>query len=525
MDLKAQLRAQLLFRTAFLVMMMGSSEILRIFYQEGPAPQVVSFCTLGLGFTLLSGLLYWLSPLRWLPVLIWSQVFWDLGTATYLLHSVEVVTAVSIVLFIIHIVFATVVIGPSGAIVSSILSAALFSYLSVGSIGLHDALSVSSFPKLLFVLSSILFLGGCLAYIARHRERMRVHLDQTSNALRDLSSLHAAIINHSPAGILSIDREARVTVMNRMAEIILGRNLIGQTISTGPFAELFKTADRCESRLEIRGDLRFVGHQRVELPEGQGWLVIFQDVTEMREMESRMKVNDKLASVGQLAAGIAHEIRNPLASLSGSIQMLKSEMPHEGTSEKLMQIVLRETDRLDNLLGNFLMYAKPSEIRTERVDVKKRCSEIVELIKNRFGQRVHCAVQIEDELDCVCDPTQISQILWNLILNAIQASSEGAEVRVRAFTRELMEGPRVRFEVSDSGLGIPLKLREKIFDPFFTTKPEGTGLGLPLVFQMVKAHGGSMGVETEEGKGSIFWFELFRDGPRIDERRVTSSAA
>ena len=525
MDYRSQIRALVLFRVAFVTMMMGSTAVLWFFYQEKPATQVIEICLAGLAFSFLSGILSRLLSKRILPGLIWAQVLWDLGATAYLMNGMNAVMSISLALLFIQIVFASVVIGSRGAVVSSLISAALVAYFAVDGQNLSDILNARALPPLIFVQSCILFLGGCLAYFARNRERMRKSLDQTESALKDLSSLHAAIINYSPSGILSIDREGRVILMNRMAETILGQNLIGKSLSVGPFAELFNRADRSESRMEIRGESRSIGHQRVELPEMQGWLVIFQDVTEMREMESRMKVNDKLASVGQLAAGIAHEIRNPLASLSGSVQMLRPEMPSESTSEKLMQIVLRETDRLDGLLKNFLMYAKPSELRPEAVHLRKHCLEIVELIQNRLGKRVKYEVDMPERLECRCDPLQLSQILWNLILNAAQASPEGGEVRISARELNPLDGPRVRFEVSDCGFGIPESVRGKIFDPFFTTKPEGTGLGLPLVFQMVKAHGGEIGVESQEGRGSLFWFEIYRDGPKTEGRTISSSAA
>jgi len=525
MNLKAQIRAQLLFRLAFLVMMMGSSAVLWAFYQEEPAKQVIQFCAAGLFFSALSGVIYLLSPASWLPVLVWTQVLWDLGAAAFLMQGADTLTSVAMVLFLVHIVFCSVVVGSRGAVVSSLISSILFAALAVDSHGAKELFSISTLPRFIFVLSAMLFLGGCLGYFARHRERMRRNLDQTASALKDLSSLHAAIINFSPSGIMSIDREGKVIIMNRMAELILRENLVSKSISTGPFAELFKTSDRTESMLMIEGEMRSVGHQRVELPENQGWVVIFQDLTEVRAMESRMKINDKLASVGQLAAGIAHEIRNPLASLSGSIQLLKAEMPHEESSDKLMEIVLRETDRLDNLLKNFLMYAKPSEVRPERLDLKRHCQEIIDLVRNRVVNSVGIRMNVPDTLHCQCDPTQLSQVIWNLLLNAIQASPVGAEVVFSATVRKMLDGNRIRFEVKDSGSGIPAKLREKIFDPFFTTKAEGTGLGLPLAYQIVKAHGGEMGLETEEGRGSLFWFELYQDGPRAESHVASSSAA
>jgi two-component system sensor histidine kinase PilS (NtrC family) len=226
-----------------------------------------------------------------------------------------------------------------------------------------------------------------------------------------------------------------------------------------------------------------------------------------------MSLQERLATVGQLAAGIAHEIRNPLASLSGSIQLLKSESQLSPQSDKLMRIVLRETDRLDHLASSFLTYAKPSELSLEEVNLAKVFEEVVALVKNSKDfnhHKVQLGIQVDPSLQCKCDPRQLRQILWNLILNAIQAISTHGEVMISAF----QDDEKIKISVKDSGEGISEEVKKRVFDPFYTTKAGGSGLGLALVYQMVKNHGGTLGVESRVGEGSLFWFELFREGPK-----------
>jgi two-component system sensor histidine kinase PilS (NtrC family) len=221
------------------------------------------------------------------------------------------------------------------------------------------------------------------------------------------------------------------------------------------------------------------------------------------------------ATVGQLAAGIAHEIRNPLASLSGSIQLMKGELTPSETTDKLMTIILRETDRLDHLLQNFLNYAKPSSLYLQHIRLCDLCNEVVSLIKNSpelKARDVEIEVKINSNLEAECDPKQLRQIFWNLLNNSVQAIIGKGRIKISAEEIQNDGHPAILFSVEDNGTGISKTALNKIFDPFYTTKATGTGLGLALVYQMVKTHGGRVGVESDEGKGTRIWFEFPKNG-------------
>jgi two-component system sensor histidine kinase PilS (NtrC family) len=257
--------------------------------------------------------------------------------------------------------------------------------------------------------------------------------------------------------------------------------------------------------------------------------VIFQDVSEVVEMERELRRSERLAAVGQLSASMAHEIRNPLAAISGSIQMLRRGGGGGGAeaSRRLMDIVLRETDRLNRLLTEFLEYARPGPLRLESLPLQEAVAEVLAVFDASRPPGVEVAVEVEAGLRLRADPGQLRQLLWNLLLNAAQAMPEGGVISLGAQPSEPpQDRPRgrrndreeegwVEIGVRDAGCGIPAEALDHIFDPFFTTKPGGTGLGLATVHRIVEEHGGSIRVQSAEGKGTSFHVRL----PRAAEAR------
>jgi two-component system sensor histidine kinase PilS (NtrC family) len=254
-----------------------------------------------------------------------------------------------------------------------------------------------------------------------------------------------------------------------------------------------------------------------------GHVVIFQDVSDVVEMERDLRRSERLAAVGELSASMAHEIRNPLAAISGAIQMLQreGEQGREGEqSQRLMDIVLRETDRLNRLLTEFLEYARPGPLRREPLLVEEAVAEVLAIFDASASDATTIRVAIEPGLQLRADPGQLRQLLWNLLLNAAQAMPEGGTIGLEAHAsgppqerpggdrNDGGEGGWIELGVRDGGAGIPAEAQERIFDPFFTTKPGGTGLGLATVHRIVEEHGGSIRVQSAAGKGTSFHVRL-----------------
>jgi two-component system, NtrC family, sensor histidine kinase PilS len=320
------------------------------------------------------------------------------------------------------------------------------------------------------------------------------------------------------SGLLTIDADGRVTFLNRAGEQMLGvswRDLMGGRAESWLGAFHIDTA-RGETDV-VRADqtrLR-LGYSTFPLLGRQGTsfgtAVIFQDLTQLRAMEERVARSERLADLGKLAAGLAHELRNPLASMMGSVELLRGALlgPED---HRLLDIVLREGGRLEHLVTEFLAFARPAPPRRGRFDLATVVAEALEAFHHDPAAE---GVELRRELEpapATGDPDQVRQVLWNLLLNAAQAlparpGPGQARGKVRVACRPLADGGS-ELVVEDDGSGIAPADQALLFTPFFTTKPEGTGLGLATVHRIVDAHGGSLTVDSTPGEGARFTVRL-----------------
>jgi len=316
--------------------------------------------------------------------------------------------------------------------------------------------------------------------------------------IAQLRALNLNILESLSSGLLTVDPKGKILFFNRAAreitqtteEDILEKN-VSEVLPT-----LWKAIqDTVGKRREVEytrpdGTTLFLGFSVSALFNAQnqedGQIIIFQDLSDIKRLESQMRRSERLAAVGQLSAAIAHEIRNPLASISGSVEMLKDAS--DNTDEQtLMQIVLREVDRLNVLITDFLDYARPHELQIRGLDVR----EVLEELKSLIGKRAEIEIDIPADYQIEADEQSFRQIVWNLLNNAIEASADSpSKIRVEA---ELDSG-FVVLSIEDDGEGIALENRERIFEPFFTTKEKGTGLGLATIFRMMEEHDGTISV-------------------------------
>ena len=235
---------------------------------------------------------------------------------------------------------------------------------------------------------------------------------------------------------------------------------------------------------------------------------------ELRAMEASLKRVEKMAYMGEMAAGLAHEIKNPLASLVGSIQMLKEDLHYDADHERLMEIVLRETDRLSTLVNDFLFFARPPAGKPEKIDLNRTINEITDLFgkDTTHSKKFRLQKELWSNVWVLIDPTHFSQVLWNLLLNAAEAIEDGGCIEIKTLAKK---NSLVQIQVRDNGCGMQPDVVQSIFDPFYTTKPEGTGLGLSIVHRVLESYNSRLDVDTEPGKGTIFAFTLDRTTPPI----------
>ena len=222
---------------------------------------------------------------------------------------------------------------------------------------------------------------------------------------------------------------------------------------------------------------------------------------ELRAMEGHVKRVEKMAAIGEMAAGLAHEIKNPLAALTGSIQLLKEDMRYDSDQARLMQIILREADRLSSLASSFLFYARPPAGKVEPIDLSRALLEIVELfeIDGSNNGRVKTIKKVSSDVWITMDPGHLHQILWNLLLNAAEAIDGDGNIEIEMFP---IKNKYACVKISDNGCGISAETLKTIFDPFFTTKPNGTGLGLSIVHRILEANDAWLNVESQLNKGT-----------------------
>jgi two-component system, NtrC family, sensor histidine kinase PilS len=357
------------------------------------------------------------------------------------------------------------------------------------------------------------------SYLAQRTRKVSDELALKHQALESLRVLHENIVRSVKIGLLILDNKGQLAFANAAADEILGANFSAK--KGMPFRMLASRiplpkgpADRFEFIWERHGQQVHVNGAVADLIDAtgsvQGKLITLEDSTALKKMEVEMKRADRLAAVGQMAAGLAHEIRNPLASLSGSVQLLSDELKLEPDQKNLMNIVVREADRLNNLISDFLTFARPVRKTEEPVDLTTLITEIASMLQyhDDFKDGMTIDAACEPNLTTYGDGDQLRQIFWNLALNAVQAMPGVGSVVIRGAAIEENGANWICISVQDQGPGIPPQNLEIIFDPFFTTKDKGTGLGLTIAYAIAERHGGRISVANAQPSGSVFEVRL-----------------
>lgn len=368
-----------------------------------------------------------------------------------------------------------------------------------------------------FGFAAVALLAGSLA------ERLRsadARLEVASHQIQDLRAFNEYVIDGLLSGLVTADAEGRILTYNRAAAAITGipaDQAIGQ--DAGEVLQLpADTRVRLSTLVQTRslrvefesragdGRLLDIGLMvtMIALPNGQsGYLFTFQDVTELRRLERGARLQQRLAAVGEMAAGIAHEIRNPLAAISGSMQVLRQELPLNGEQAQLMDIVLKESERLNDTIRSFLAYARPQKFSVTRLDLGRVVQDAAVLLRNSAEARPAHLVDVDlppRPLWFDADENQVRQIIWNIASNGLRAMPDGGRLRLSA---EATSAPdEVILTVQDEGRGMPAEELDTIFQPFRGSFEKGTGLGLAIVHRIVSDYGGSIEVSSTVGAGT-----------------------
>ena len=370
-----------------------------------------------------------------------------------------------------------------------------------------------------FGFVAVAVLSGSLA------ERLRsanVRLAHASHEIADLRAFNEYVIDGLLSGLSTTDTEGRILTFNRAASAITGIP-VGQAagqdagevlqLPAGFRAQLTTLVHARSLRLEFEyraGDGRVLDIglmvTLLALPNGRsGYLFTFQDVTELRRLERNARLQQRLAAVGEMAAGIAHEIRNPLAAMSGSMQMLRQELPLNDEQRQLMDIVLRESDRLNDTIRSFLAYARPQKFSVARLDLARVVQDAALLLRNSSEMHADHVVDVSVPPGPVwfeADENQVRQIIWNIASNVLRAMPRGGRLLLGVETGAGPGHDEVVLTVSDQGHGIPADELDNIFQPFRSSFQRGTGLGLAIVHRIVSDYGGVIQVSSTVGVGT-----------------------
>ncbi|HUK55412.1 MAG TPA: ATP-binding protein [Nitrospiria bacterium] len=538
-EMRAKLKWLMVLRVVIVTVLLGASIVLQVGYGHvGKTTTSFSYLIASTYcLTIVYSLL--LNRLKHLTLFAYAQIFFDLNFETLLVYLTGGIESPFSPFYMITLMAASVILGRKGGVLTASMASVLFGLL----VDLQyfrllpetGAGTYSNRQTLYFLFLNVVgfltvaYLGGELAEkLSTTRERLK----EKAAGLAELQAFHEHVVQSMSTGLMTTRLSGVITSFNRAAEEMMGYRFgevrekpwweifgapeLKELISTEkPLMEPFRFDRECRRKDGGRLVLGMtVSPLKNEEGRQIGGVWIFQDLTRIRKMELEIEHRKRLATIGEMAAGMAHEIRNPLASLSGSMQVLSRDPRlDDEESHRLMEIALQETERLNGIITAFLLYARPSPLNKKQWDINQLVMDTLSLLQN--GKEYHDNIDIQSNLslgplEAVVDADQIRQVFWNLSINACQAMPKGGRLLVTTrpvamhSDKKSLETAWVEVAFSDSGHGIDKEHMDKIFYPFFTTKDRGSGLGLSIVHRVIETHQGRVHVESQLGKGTRF---------------------
>jgi two-component system sensor histidine kinase PilS (NtrC family) len=521
-------------RAAVITLLLGSAILIQI-KSPGSLPIDPFFFLIGVTYALTVAYSLALKYIERYPWLVDVQLACDAFIVSALVHVTGGVTSYFASLYTLPIIAASVIQSWRGGFMVAVLSSVIYSGIAGAQYSANPLFPLPLDVQLppgriaLFTVGLNVFgfvgVAALSGYLAEGLRRADAKLAQASNELADLQAFSQHVIDSLTSGLTTTDMTGVVMTFNRAAEAITGlsaREVIGRDVEevlqfptelSGLFGDGEGGSNRRRRvpRMEIgfrRGDGRQIelGLSGAPLmtPRGEtGFILTFQDVTETRKQDREARVQQRLAAVGEMAAGIAHEIRNPLASMSGSLQILRQELPLTDEQGQLMDIVLRESERLNDTIRSFLAYARPQRQAMTQFDLCQVITDTARLLQNspELHETHSIAVEVPKEgVAFHADEGQIRQIVWNLATNGLRAMPSGGRLTLSVSSDG--DGSHVAIAVRDEGVGIAPDELDGIFQPFRGAFSRGTGLGLSIVHRIVSDYGGEIGVTSTKGKGT-----------------------
>lgn len=446
---------------------------------------------------------------RWIQKANWLFVGFALDSLfiSLLIYYSGVNQSLFLFLHLVNILLAGIACQTMGAVSIALFTSIFFTAATILS---PEAKALNSL--LLLALNNIAFfsVAGLSGYLSEQLQSVGRELTKTGLSLRSAQELNRVILNNMPSGMISFTPTGEIIQANPSASEILERPQLLQS----HWQDLFPEFDLAQKGV-FKGDLKYkigeaskiigVTVTSLHSPELQQdiSIAVLDDLTKMRQLEYSARQNEKMAAVGGLAAGIAHEIRNPLAGISGSIELLTQTVDNDD-DRKLMKIILREIDRLNNLITEFLDYSRPEKPPTDSVDLAVVLTEVLDAMNanNQVRKDIVQERGYQQDLKILGHRDKLKQAFLNIILNSYQAMNDAGKPSLTVQGSAVDKSIQIR--IRDTGSGMSEATRKKMFEPFHTTKPKGTGLGLAVTHKILEGHGAQIFVESEQGVGTEF---------------------
>ncbi|MFH2011815.1 MAG: ATP-binding protein [Pseudomonadota bacterium] len=489
-----------------------------------------------------------INRIKNLPFFAYLQIILDVFLITFLIYSTGGKESVFTFMYTISIITASILLYRKGGILIASLCSILYGGLldlefygiiypvSIKVFEQKEYLTADMFYSIFINITAFYLVAFLSSLLSEQIRRSKIELQQKQLDFDQLEALNRNIIQSINSGLLTTDLEGNITFFNRAAEEITGYGYLQvynskveyifpcliDSLNPNHSPSRFETEFKREDGVTLH--LGFsISPLKDSSGEELGDILIFQDLTKLKSMEEHIRMVDRLAAVGRLAAGIAHEMRNPLASMSGSIQVLKDELQLDNGNKRLMEIAIKETERLNALITDFLLFAKPGLEEKEVVDIAKVIDyTLEEIIDNpEWNKDIEIHKNLPRDSKVEANTRQLKQVFWNLLMNAVQAMPEGGNLKIEVnkhkpeiinlkymSTSQKAEDNLLEINIIDTGCGIAKKNLDKIFDPFFTTKEKGAGMGLAIAYRIIESYKGKILVKSNPLQGTTFTIYL-----------------
>ncbi|MEW5806028.1 MAG: ATP-binding protein [Acidobacteriota bacterium] len=546
-EIQRQIKWLMVFRVVVITTLLISSFIIELLYSPSRALEPLYFLSAFTYFLVIAyGFLY--PSLKEKESFVYIQGIGDTLVITGFVYITGGLDSPMSFLYILPIITASIMLYRKGAFI--VATACFFFYLLLIGFLIYDIVPFYSTSyvqvmevtkqKLYYALS-VNFIGlFVVAYLSSYlSERLRItgkELEEKQDDLDELKAIHEKILESIGTGLITTDLMGKIIFMNRGGAEITGIDplkSIGRSVKdlfdlNESFLWKIRSILEEEKRFRFersfrraQGGERYLGFAVSRLRNGGGrslgLVFIFQDLTEIIAMEKEMRLKERMAALGEMAAGMAHELRNPLASISGSVQILKNELDLNGENLDLMDIILMESERLEKTIRDFLMFAKPGKFSPERADVVLIIEESVRLLKNskEFGRKHSVVTEFSSpEIISYIDVNRMKQVFWNLATNSLKAMPNGGTLTIKV---DGSHRNALTIVFSDSGIGMDKREAESYFQPFEGTFKEGTGLGAAIVYKIIQEHGGRIDVKSRIGEGTTVKIVIPRKSDELNQ--------